>query len=84
MIYVAEYTDTYGGEVNYSWVKRKKFAAHDGASVAYLVRAAKNALGVVGRHEREVNGDSITVRPRGEHTIIFINPDYEAQEEAAS
>lgn len=68
----AEYTDTFGGEANYSWVKRVKVTANTELG---LVRRAKEALGLSGvRCKREEIGESIVLRPYRSCTVVFINP----------
>lgn len=70
----AEYTDTFGGEANYSWVKRAEFTAPIHAPRALLVRRAKAALGLRCRHRNVVDlGDCIQLDPVGECTRVFIN-----------
>jgi len=72
--YLAEYTDTFGGQANYSWVRRAEFTAPSHASRALLVRRGKSALGLQGRHRPPVDyGDSIELDPVGECTRVFIN-----------
>lgn len=72
MNYCAEYTDTFAGEANYSWVRRATFEAPDNASDALLVRRAKRALGIAGRHAKSGHADCIVLHPAGECTVIFI------------
>lgn len=70
----AEYTDTFGGEANYAWVKRATFKTRAGASQREVMRAAKAALnlsGVPGRTESY--GDAYTFRPYGICTVLFVN-----------
>ena len=44
----AEFTDTYGGEANYSWVRRVEFDLPDTTSDLAVVRRVKKALGLEG------------------------------------
>jgi hypothetical protein len=74
MIYIAEMTDTFGGEANYSWVKRAWFEAPDNASSRSLVMRAKKQHGITGRHETDDFGDEVVIRPRGQHVVIFVRP----------
>jgi hypothetical protein len=81
MAYEVEYTDTFGGEANYSWVVR---ATVDMPDITHygkahrsfdreLVRRAKKVLGLSGiRCEREYYGDTIRLTPRGTATTVFI------------
>jgi hypothetical protein len=65
-----EYTDTYGGEANYSWVHRKEIQAKTERG---LVRKAKAELGLTGVRCRRVDfGDEIWLYPRGFNTVAFI------------
>ena len=77
MLYHCEYTDTFGGEANYSWVRRATFMIPDTASDLAIVRRAKRALGLQGlRCARSDMGEIIELRPYRECTVIFITPDY--------
>jgi hypothetical protein len=69
-----EVTDTFGGEANYSWVRRYKITDAAGLSDAQLVRRAKRAAGWTGtRCEKDDSGGMITLRPRNACQIMFIN-----------
>jgi hypothetical protein len=72
MIYELEMTDTFGGEANYSWVKRLRFAMPDDASRRSLVIRAKKLLGMTGRHETDDFGDEIVIRPRGMAVVVTV------------
>lgn len=77
MKFRAEYTDTFSGDANYSWVRRVEFEAPDNATDALLMRRAKKALGLSGvRGRRETWGETIVFRPHGACTILFISPEY--------
>lgn len=68
-----EYTDTFGGEANYCWVRRAKLELPEGLSDLAVVRRAKAALGISGMRGRtERYGDSFTFRPYRSCTIAFI------------
>jgi hypothetical protein len=72
-----EYTDTFAGEANYSWVRRAEIELPEGATDRQLVRAAKAAIGLTGvRCRKEDYGDSVTLRPIGSCTVVFINTRY--------
>lgn len=73
MKFIAEHTDTFGGDANYSWVTRRTFEAPENATTALLVRRAKRALDITGRHKTEEWGETIAIRPAGECTIVFIS-----------
>lgn len=70
-----EYTDTYGGEANYSWVKRGSIPAGSKEfSDMAAVRRVKSKLGLSGvRCKRENWGEEIVLRHVGSCTIVFIN-----------
>lgn len=74
MRFTIEYTDTFGGEPNYSWVYRHSFERKDSVSDLALVRYAKKYLGLSGvKCERLSWGDLIEIRPRGMATVAFIS-----------
>lgn len=68
-----ELTDTFGGEANYSWVKRSTFDLDDNASDLAIVRKAKAEIGLSGiRCKRHDFGDMIRLTPRGSARVVFI------------
>jgi len=70
-----ELTDTFGGEANYSWVKRGTVQCKEGEKYSDLaaVRRVKKAIGWQGiRCVVEHHGDWITLRPRGMNQVCFI------------
>ena len=71
-VYDVELTDTFSGEANYSWVERATIKAPLDAADSLLVRRAKRALGLSGRHVTESYGDSITVRFPRLCVVLFI------------
>jgi hypothetical protein len=73
MRYHVEYTDTFGGEANYSWVRRAIIELPDDATDRSIVIKAKAALGITGvKCQRESLGETIVLKPCGACTIIFI------------
>lgn len=86
--YEAEWTDTFGGEANYSWVKRATvgvpewtaFADWDGngrrepkAYQRTVMRRAKAALGLSGlRGVTSTMGDGYEFRPYGMACVLFV------------
>ena len=54
-----EVTDTFGGEANYSWVRRFAIANREGESESATIRRAKAAAGLFGRHQKISYGDMI-------------------------
>ena len=86
--YDIEMTDTFNGEANYSWVKKGSITipdllhyGYDGSNgyitankkqEAQIIRRAKAALGITGRHIKESYGDNITLRFPSACVIVFI------------
>ena len=68
-----EYTDTFGGEANYSWVKRGEYQESHSTPDALIVKKVKALVGLTGvRCKRTHHGDMIELRPYGRATVIFI------------
>lgn len=68
-----EYTDTFGGEANYSWVQRWQVHLPENASDTAIMRAAKAAAGLTGVKGRTDNfGDMRRFRPHGSCTVLFV------------
>ena len=73
--FTAEYTDTFGGEANYSWVRRATIPV--AGSRRALMRRAKAALGLSGVRGRVSEyGEMIEFRPYRSCTVMFITFDY--------
>ena len=73
MKFNCEYTDTFGGEANYSWVRRASIELPDNATDRQIVRAGKAALGLTGvKCKKWDSGDFIELRPVGSCTVAFI------------
>lgn len=72
--FTVEYTDTFGGEANYAWVKRDSFML-DGDCKDRLVKStAKDLMGLKGVKGRwDDYGDSFAFRPYGSATVLFVN-----------
>lgn len=67
-----EYTDTFGGEANYAWVRSYSFSIGDRSPKA-IVRKAKALIGINGVKCRTTDmGDMIEIKPLGHNTIAFI------------
>ena len=72
-----EYTDTLGGDANYSWCERETVTLSDCATDRQIVLACKNAVGLSGvKCDRQEWGEGIMLHPRGECTVVFIYPQY--------
>lgn len=75
MQYFVEFTDTFGGEANYSWVRRADIEVRDGASASLVMRRAKQAIGLSGvRGRRETWGETEVFRPSRSCTVMFVTP----------
>jgi len=73
MQFQAEYTDTFGGEANYSWVRRYTFDAPSDASDSLLMRRAKAVAGLSGVRGRSATlGETLEFRPYGCATVLFV------------
>lgn len=78
MAYQVEYTDTFGGEANYSWVKRASIQTPscDYRSPSYrstLMRRAKAAMGLSGvRGVTYWHGDMAEFRPYRMCRVMFV------------
>jgi hypothetical protein len=67
-----EYTDTFAGEANYSWVKRASVALPCNASNRTMARRAKAAMGLSGARGRGYHtGDTYEFRPYGYCMVMF-------------
>jgi len=72
-----EYTDTFGGEANYCWVKRATLELPLGLSDRAVMRRAKAALGLAGvRGKSSCHGDMWEFRPYRSCTVMFANVRY--------
>ncbi len=70
MNYSYEYTDTYGGEANYNWVRKGEVAANN---ITHAARLAKKAVGINGIScKRNDFGDMIALYPSRHATVLFI------------
>lgn len=69
----AEYTDTFGGQANYSWLRTVEFELPDTASNRQIVTEAKAKLGLTGvRCRTTAYGDCFELRPSNSCTVVFI------------
>lgn len=72
-----EYTDTFGGEANYSWVDRQTLELPDDLSDLAVMRRAKAAVGLSGvRGRSSCGGDMWEFRPYGMCTVMFATVRY--------
>jgi hypothetical protein len=69
-----EVTDTFSGEANYSWVKRKELDLMDALSKYSIVRRVKKEIGWSGQRCLTVDyGDTIELRPYGVCQVCLIS-----------
>lgn len=74
MIVNFEVTDTFGGDANYSWVRRETVTMPDSVSNLAIVRRAKKFAGFTGIRCRTANyGDTIELRPAGICQVLFVS-----------
>lgn len=67
-----EYTDTFGGEANYSWCRRAIIVLRHCAPLAELKRKAKKAVNLSGCPGRWHGlGGDYEFRPYGSCTVLF-------------
>ena len=83
MAYLAEYTDTFGGEANYSWVRRATLFCHAKHGKRDVLRAARAALGLTGIKGDIVAdyGDEYHWKPRGACAVLMVRWDETATDE---
>jgi hypothetical protein len=69
-MYNIEHTDTFGGEANYSWVRRYRFAG----SEKQAIRAAKSAVGWTGAkcYREYLGGYGYAFRRPGVCQVLFV------------
>lgn len=77
MKFNVEYTDTFGGDANYCWVKRAVIEAPDNATRSTIMRKAKAAIGITGMRGKVVDwGDQIRFDPYRSCTVMFVSAEY--------
>jgi hypothetical protein len=70
-MYNVEYTDTFGGEANYCWVRRATIEG--GKTQRATMRQAKAAIGITGLRGRTTSyGDMLEFRPYNCCTVLFV------------
>ena len=71
------YTDTFGGEPNYCWVKRETLTLPKGLSNRAIVRRIKASMGLSGVRGRMYScGDYWDFKPFGSCTVLMANVVY--------
>lgn len=74
-----QYTDTIGGQPNYDKdkIERETVSLADDSTDRQIVLACKNVMGLSGvKCDREEDGETTILRPRGLSKIMFIDPQY--------
>lgn len=72
-----ELTDTFGGEPNYSWVRRAEIEVPEDASESLIVRRSKKTLGLSGvRCRKSTYCGIIRLVPTNSCTVAFINSNW--------
>lgn len=70
--FTVEYTDTFGGEANYCWVKRATFTL-DSYTNRTIIRKAKALMGLTNvRGRTEDYGDMLKFTPYKSNTVMFV------------
>jgi hypothetical protein len=72
--YFVEYTDTFGGVANYSWVRRAAIRPPANASRRAILRMAREAVGLAPGVKGDVvadYGDELHWKPRGCCTVLM-------------
>jgi hypothetical protein len=77
MAWKVEVTDTYGGQANYSWVRRYHMEEVSDEKQPSIVRRAKKLAGWTGFkcETMAYNGDTYEVRPRRAAMVMFVSWD---------
>jgi hypothetical protein len=80
MIITAEHTDTFGGQANYSWVRREEFEMKPEATRIAVVREVKKRMGLQCRTITTDFGDHLSLKFVGMAQILFIYWEYKEVE----
>lgn len=68
-----EVTDTFGGEANYSWVKRYELDVVEGHTELQTMRRIKKVIGWTGVRCKKTDwGDMVELRPSNFCNVCFI------------
>lgn len=72
-MWALEYTDTFGGDANYSWIRRETMPSKEGETQRSIMRRAKAEMGLTGLKGETYNyGDFLQFKPRGYCTVLFV------------
>ena len=73
LIYHVEYTDTFGGEANYSWVRRASFEGPIDMPQRAVMRKARALVGLTGvRGKYDVDPEAFVLHPYRSNTVLFV------------
>lgn len=67
-LYHIEVTDTFAGQANYGWVKRREVRVR---TKRQLIKAVRELAGWTGKVRTELWGDALCLRPDGLFQIAF-------------
>lgn len=79
MKFNVEYTDTFGGEANYCWVRRESIELPEGVSQSHIMRQAKRAVGINGLRGKTFaygGNEAFEFRPHRVATVMFVTAEY--------
>ena len=77
MLWKIETTDTFGGQANYSWVRREEIILPDGLTERQTIQALRTAAGLTGSGARTLSmGEGYEWRHPGACIVTFANPSY--------
>ena len=77
MKFHVEYTDTFGGEANYSWVRRETIEVPGDAKQSLVIKRAKASIGITGVRGKVVDiGAGYEFRPYKYCTVMFVTAEY--------
>ena len=73
-LFRVEYTDTFSGQANYSWIKRAEFSFPK-YNLASIKKMGKNLVGISGAPGRwQTIGETLQFKPYNSATVLFIYP----------
>ena len=71
---MAELTDTFGGEANYSWVRRCEVTLPDNAGMHMILRKVREELGITGKLRKDFDSGELVRFKLDKHCIcLFLN-----------
>ena len=68
-----EYTDTFNGQANYSWLKRRTIRLDGSLSDTQVLERAKAMMGLTGVDGETLDtGDCVSFRPKDMNTVLYV------------